>query len=806
MRLIRKLGGCVLVTAIAFCFASCFESSARPDAAPRWNSYQVYQPVVTRSTVIDPNQSDLKYNHCSTIAFFNNRWFCLWNANTEYAESQPGQTIYMSTSPDGKEWSAPESAFKSHDRSVNPIPCKMVQWQPALIVHENELWCFWGQWSRDEFYGAYFSRLNAADGRWTNRRLLWDGSPDAGFDGKKWRIFPSQNPVRLSSGRYLAPVVLIGPEMTNAPVKSWWSNEKRASVLYSDDAGATWHYSEGTSLPERLWTSWEPTVWEKPDGKVAMFCRNNDQRKKSQGGPDGAEVLLYAESSDGGITWGPLEYVPIQTVVSRMHVIRQNQNWAKRPAADERFIMVHNAWPNQNPLFVRDRNAISLFSNRGGGQNFVTGPNISGSQTVVSYPHMAVHSNDLFVSYTRGTGNAAIFVTRVSPLPDPDQFYLFPRTLPYPAAAAPECSETAVRFHGTQYFDFKEQMNSNSVFNFGAWIFPELEGTVLDMQTPSGRTGPRFEFMHGRLGVTLPGRKRVDAPDRPLPIYEKNGWMPAHMWYYLGVTVDCKNGLMNFYVNQAHTGQVKFDPVDLPKESWRVRIGANQPGSKGSLNGFTGDLRFAALWCGAEGQEYHARLYEQLALQNPAAQVLSAGSLVFDVSDLSWKSRVTIPPREKYGTVETVAVDGVEALLVYGAAGAGIETPVWNPASGETLECKFRFKVMEGSEAVILTAGDLKSTLQIVRKDESLMIRSGSQEQPVLCNLQGWVDLTVKVCADAVTVQAGEKGAPVTVAFRSQLNTLYLGDGFVCPAAAPKSGVAFDVKSLRTRVIKRTAP
>jgi hypothetical protein len=86
------------------------------------------------------------------------------------------------------------------------------------------------------------------------------------------------------------------------------------------------------------------------------------------------------------------------------------------------------------------------------------------------------------------------------------------------------------------------------------------------------------------------------------------------------------------------------------------------------------------------------------------------------------------------------------------------------------------------------------------------MIRNGSQEQPVPCNLQGWVDLNVKVCADAVTVQAGEKGAPVTVAFRSQLNTLYLGDGFVRPAAAPKSCVAFDAKSLQTRVIGRATP
>ena len=499
----------------AFCFILCAPCVAQqsavlnvqPASRSQWNSYQLYQPEITRSTVVDPSTSELKYNHCSTIAFFDGRWVCLWNANKVYAESQPGQTIYMSTSADAKTWSAPEEAFKSAGRSENPVPCSLVQWQPTTIVHENELWCFWSQLSfkrsqHDEFYGTYFSRLSKADGRWINRRLLWNGSPDAHFDGKDWRMLPMQNPVKLSTGRYLVPVILIGPKLADAPTTEVWKNEKRASVIYSDDAGATWHYSEGTTPDGQRWIPWEPTVWELPGGKVAMFCRNNDQRIKSQCGPEESEILMYAESGDGGVTWGALEYVPIQTVISRMHVIRQNQASTKPPVADERFIMVHNAWPNLQPKFVRDRNAISLFFNRGGGKNFVTGPNISGRQTIVSYPHLAVHSNDLFVSYTRGVGNSAISVTRISPLPDPDRFYLLPRELPYPDTAAPKSSEQSVHFHGAQYFDFNEEIDASSVFSFGTWIFPELEGTVLDMQTRSGRPGPRFEFMQiGRAHV-----------------------------------------------------------------------------------------------------------------------------------------------------------------------------------------------------------------------------------------------------------------------------------------------------------------
>ncbi len=43
----------------------------------------------------------------------------------------------------------------------------------------------------------------------------------------------------------------------------------RNSVLYSDDAGETWHVSPGTMLPDREKAQWEPTVVEQPAGQSA---------------------------------------------------------------------------------------------------------------------------------------------------------------------------------------------------------------------------------------------------------------------------------------------------------------------------------------------------------------------------------------------------------------------------------------------------------------------------------------------------------------------------------------------------------
>jgi len=175
-----------------------------------WRGYAVYQPTIERAVVCDAADQPLRYNHDSSVAWFGDRWFCLWNANAIPEEGEPGQLNYVSTSHDGLTWSAPRPAFSDPGLCVNPVPClKGTQWQPNLLVVKDQLWCLWSQNSKDEHNGCYLSVLATPGGLWTNRLLTWNGKADPVIDGKAFRLFPTQSPVQLSTGRVLALEFLV---------------------------------------------------------------------------------------------------------------------------------------------------------------------------------------------------------------------------------------------------------------------------------------------------------------------------------------------------------------------------------------------------------------------------------------------------------------------------------------------------------------------------------------------------------------------------------------------------------------------
>ena len=49
-------------------------------ASDGWQRYEVYRPRIERHFVNDTHAQALKYNHDSSVAWFRNRWLCLWNA------------------------------------------------------------------------------------------------------------------------------------------------------------------------------------------------------------------------------------------------------------------------------------------------------------------------------------------------------------------------------------------------------------------------------------------------------------------------------------------------------------------------------------------------------------------------------------------------------------------------------------------------------------------------------------------------------------------------------------------------------
>jgi hypothetical protein len=445
-----------------------------------WRSYEVYQPTLERHFILEAPASELKYNHCATLAWYGDRWYCLWNANEIAAEGKPGQLIQQATSTDGRTWSAPVPAFASEGASANVIPCPAgTQWQPTSLVVGDELWVVWCQNSRDDFNGTYLSRLHTPGGRWENRRLTWDGNPQPEVDGKRWRLFPTQNLIRLRSGRILAPVMMMGPRAADAPENlnpGFWAQEKRNSVLYTDDGGATWKLSAGSVQPGRSWAQWEPTVWELPDGTVMMFGRNNDHRTVAEGGPRPTEMLLQAQSHDGGVTWTDSVPVPLETVCSRMQVL---------PAGGGRFLMTHNDWASGR--FVSDRRNLALFWERGAGTNFVPGPGYSDQELCVCYPQMILRDNAVWVAYTEGIGARSIKLAHISPLPQPDRYYLLPRSN-FERGGEPVRADGALRFTGHQHLETRVAPDPGAEgFSLAAQVRPHAAGVLWDSRSADSR-------------------------------------------------------------------------------------------------------------------------------------------------------------------------------------------------------------------------------------------------------------------------------------------------------------------------------
>ena len=109
--------------------------------------YEIYNPTVTIRTMLNPSTSPWQYNHDTTIAWYQDRWFAQWNANTDKRESQPGQVLLQSTSTDFVTWSTPVEMFHSSTYSENPVTMVSTdrEWQPGLVKVGTELWSIWSR-------------------------------------------------------------------------------------------------------------------------------------------------------------------------------------------------------------------------------------------------------------------------------------------------------------------------------------------------------------------------------------------------------------------------------------------------------------------------------------------------------------------------------------------------------------------------------------------------------------------------------------------------------------------------------------
>ncbi len=781
----------LLVPLLCLLLSGCRQASgqAGPGASDDgWQRYTVYQPQIERSFVVDAAAQPLRYNHDSSIAWFRDRWFCLWNANTIPREGAPGQLNYFSTSRDGTEWSAPQPAFSDSKFCVNPVPCPQgTQWQPNLIVINDTLWALWSQASRDQHHGCYLSVLESPDGKWSNRQLSWNGELDPIIDGKPFRLFPTQNPVRLSSGRVLAPVTMMGPLSAMAPPgKTGWAwLEKRDSVIYSDDGGATWQVSPGTILPGLDWRQWEPTVFEQPDGSVLMFARNNIIPGEEDRSAAPAETLTWSISHDCGATWSPHAFVPLHTVISRMHVL--NQSPALPPVMTDRLIMIHNDW--LSGTFGADRRNLALFFNRGSGIDFVAGIGLTGVEPQVAYPQMFLHGDRLLASYSQGPcAMRSIKVVTVSPLPDPDQFYIYPRAnLPQPPRCAVE-DQVLVLSGGLALKGRGAPAVSADGLSCAAWVNPNDDGAIFDNRSQQGG------FVWGISAACFvhlgdPARNIMSS----LPVLRDR-------WNYVGLTINYALGEAHFFVNQDHEC-VTFKPGKRSMQGSSFTIGGPNPAAS-ALTSIEGSLRSLALYGANQlSVDEHRKLFES---QQVTLAHLTP-TLLLDPSDASAVARdFVLPDSAAEATpesIKTVEIAGRQHLRITGAASAGVELAANERAAGDAVELKFGFMVERGGAQTLCTVGDANQPARVVVQGDEILLVAGDQRR--LCGRTApgaWQQLTLVTQGEMTRVTL-DRSPSVELRHTPEATWLYLGEGYR-NASPPVAATAFviDIASVQTRI------
>lgn len=754
-------------------------ASAAPTNAP-WRSYAVYQPLIERAVVVDAAEQPLRYNHDSSVAWFRDRWLCLWNANTIPMEGAPGQLNYVSTSRDGLAWSAPQPAFSDPTRSANPIPCrKGTQWQPNLLVVGERLWCLWSQNSKDAHNGCYLSTLDAPDGLWTNRLLTWEGRADPVIDGKPFRLFPTQNPLRLSTGRVLAPVTMMGPVSSSAPAgkTGWQWLEKRDSVLYTDDDGATWRVSPGTVLPGLDWRQWEPTVCEQPDGSVLMFARNNVIPALEPGAAiRPAEALTWSASRDGGATWSPHAFVPLETVVSRMHLLRQ-------PGSD-RVLMLHNDWPAGT--FGADRRNLALFVNRGGGLDFTAGVGLTGLEPEVAYPQMDICGDALLFTYSQGPcGLRNIRAVRVSPLPDPDRLYLYPRSnLPPP----PQCALTngALLLRGGLALKCRAAPAvAPDRVRLDAEICPDDDGVLFDNR------GATNGFVWGLSGVAFVHLGNPAKNIRStLPV-------PRGRWSRAGVSVDYPKGEVVFSVNDK-SERLAFKPGSRSLAATSATLFGPHPASS-RLTAFEGEIR--SLTLDGTNRLFDAADPESLAQYGGRYEPAAHGA------SQQYGGRYEPAATRAPGTstsAESAVRDGRRVLRLAGPASAGLELPANARAAGDAVELEFAFRVERPGACTLCTVGDANQPARVVVQNDAILLVATSRSQPcgkVTPGLWQQLRLTTR---DHVTRLTVDGSSPAEVTHTPEATWLYLGEGYRSDAPPADAAFAIDIASVRTRILHRT--
>lgn len=520
--------------------------------------YAIYDPEITTTTVIDPydDPSGLTYVSNSSMVHWRGRFWAIMDGTTQgFVEGATGQQIWLTTSVDGATWEPAYRPFRDAAHCNNPLTAENLDWQPNLVVVEDELWCTWC--SAD----TYLSKLTDPDGKWTSYRFEFDGTAVrlsatiTGSAGAEWSTratinghgalfgFPTQNPLVLSSGAVVCPLVFesfteFSTQTTAA--STFIRGLKWAALLKFDGA---WSTMVVDTSPFGDFPAWEPFVVENRAGHIFVFVRSLNTLAADD------DMLLVSACYDGD------SFVPAW---STKMLVPSTRGFVGK-VSPRRWLMVHcdhpqNSTRQPNQTFSSNvRRNGSLFFSKLGWDDFVPGINFSGDDGSMNYPQFTTHDGRVFINYTSGTGvgvRRSLKLVTVDPIPDDGLAYVHPRSVnAFTAIGDPTLVEEAppyFRFNGANRAVSASPLSASGGVTYAAWLRWDSESDIIvDTRNAQGTAGHAFlirglairrlNFLHGRTlppGVPVFTAAVVDNSAMAVTLYVGDGELHTVTGHY----------------------------------------------------------------------------------------------------------------------------------------------------------------------------------------------------------------------------------------------------------------------------------
>lgn len=328
-----------------------------------------YFPTPESVIAYDGGGGTYKYDHDSDLSEHVGTWFLAWNANTSFAEGVAGQKNVLVKASDWNQFlnKIPIVAFSDASHATNPTDSNSVEWHPTSITPDGRLEFWWFGTPNSTFTKTlgYKSVLDDSTSLFTNYKiqLLLDGtvafssnvlsteaSDRVTVSGTSYVPMPLAKPI-LVNGRYVMPLLL----STLTTATSGLGNANRLTILYSDDAMATWRWIT-TLLPldgaAYRTNQWEPWITYGTDGIYRVTARNF-------GGAVAPVGKGYSTwSSPDLFNWSASTDSPLDVMPMRGETVQDSNGFWYNTLAD-RALAITNWGSNQ-------RRPVTLWRSRNG--------------------------------------------------------------------------------------------------------------------------------------------------------------------------------------------------------------------------------------------------------------------------------------------------------------------------------------------------------------------------------------------------------------------------------------------------------